>query len=392
MKKIILGLLIIGLFISCQEVQEPVQVEDELEIFQRFDNFNFKWQNSNVTRIKAIDDRLYYAHRINPGYITANLEAQQLSGWRYNLLDFRQSLASDYIAAVDRSLRGFNIYDTGGRRNLGFLSLNALLQDLEGPITVSLNIQNLGNFEINDGKMLANIQFGGTSFFKNSVYIFDLENNTNFAGVIPSNDVIKVDFPENTHSSAGDIIYKVNAFQDGWVASASTGDLNSSPNYLISKNGTVQNFTLTEVPNSVYMGHEFASDGRLIMNVERHIFISESGEVKDLKLHISIDNLFSMRLIEDRMVIWNNNFAAIYEVENFDTRDPEIFNIRKLNNEGIESSGLNELQVFNGKVFAATSQGLFTKSLEGFWDSAPEPKEVDVQEQAFLDGIKYSMN
>jgi hypothetical protein len=32
----------------------------------------------------------------------------------------------------------------------------------------------------------------------------------------------------------------------------------------------------------------------------------------------------------------------------------------------MEFSGLNDLQVFNGKVFAATSQGLFTKSLEGF--------------------------
>ena len=55
----------------------------------------------------------------------------------------------------------------------------------------------------------------------------------------------------------------------------------------------------------------------------------------------------------------------------------------------MEFSGLNDLQVFNGKVFAATSQGLFTKSLEGFWDSAMEPKELNVEVKAFLEGIDF---
>ncbi|TVP46146.1 MAG: hypothetical protein EA341_14360 [Mongoliibacter sp.] len=393
-KKVVLGLISIVLMLSCQEVEEPVQADKEIELekFQRFDNFNFRGQNSNVTRIRTIGDRLYYAHRINPGYLTTDLEAQQLSGWRDNLLEFRQSLSSDYIAAVDRSLRGFNIYDTGGNRNLGFLSLDNLLEDLEGHKTVSLNINSLGNFEINDGKMLANIHIVGSPFSRNSAYIFDLEKNTIFNGVLPNKDVLKVDFPENTHRSDGDRIFKVNAFRDGWIASASTGDLNSSPNYLISKDGSVKNFTLNDRPNAVYMGHEFTSDGKLIMNVERHIYISESGKVEDLKPHISIDNFFNMRLIDDRMVIWNNRGARFYEVENFDSHDPEIFNIRKLNNEGIEKSGINELELFNGKVFAATSQGLFTKSLENFWDSAPEPEEEDAQGKAFLEGIELLTN
>lgn len=388
----IIGIIffIVSFFISCQEDELPKEVDLPAEKFERFDNYNFNGQASNVTSIKTIGDRLYYSHRTNPGYITDNMEVNQLCCSRNNQMEFRQALSRNYIVTVDRSLTGFNIYnvENRGHGSMAFISLSRLLEDLEGNKVVSTigigSQQN--NFDINGTKMLANIQLDG----KNIAYIFDIEENANFYGVINSKDVVKVEFPENTHRSNGDWIFVVNAFQDGWIASVSTGDGNSSPNFLISKDGSVQNFTLEEMPRGIYMGHEFTSDGRLFMNIERYIYISESGKVEDLKAHISMNVLFNMRIIEDRMVVWNNSGAAIYEIENFDSRDPDLFNIRKLNNGGIEHSGLNELEVFNGKVFAATSQGLFSKSLESFWDSLPEVD--DVQDQSFREGVEFVMN
>ncbi len=383
-KKIVIGLFCSALMISCQEVQEPVEIVEELEKFERFDDFNFKWQNSNVTRIKAIDDRLYYAHQTNPGYISTDMTVTQLCCMRNNNLDFRQSLSKDYIAAVDRSLSGYHIYTVNGGGNSGFLDLNRLLENLEGRKAVSYN-GTWGSFDINGTKMLAHIQFG-----KLGLFIFDLEKNTNFVGVIPSKDVIKVEFSTNTSSDNSNRVFKLDAFKDGWIASVRTGEVNVSPNYIISKEGAVRRFTFGEDLNRTYLGHAFTSDGKLLLNGDRHIYFSESEDVDNLSLLVSINNFFRMRLIEDRMVIWHPSFADIFELEHYDSGDPELFNVRKLNNEGIELSGLNELQVFSGKVFAATSQGLFTKSLEGFWDSAPEP--ADDQEQAFLDGIEFMVN
>lgn len=384
-KKIVLGLFSLGIFISCQETPEP-QIEVELEKFERFDDFNFKWQNSNVTRIKTIGDRLYYAHRTNPGYISTDMTVNQLCCLRNNQIDFRQSLSKDYIATVDRSLIGYNIYRVNSPGGTGILDLNRLLEDLEGRKAVaSFGIGVGGNFDINGTKMLANIVFGSNNTGK--VYIFDLEQNTNFVSVIPSKNVIRVEFPDTDPNNSNKVI-RLDSYRDGWIASVDTGNFNF-PNYFISKEGEVRKLSLGEDTNKPYFGQETTSDGKLIIIGERNIYISESGDLNNINLFASINNNFEMRLIKDRMVIWNNSAAVIYEVENFDSRNPELFNIRKLNNEGMEFSGLNELQVFNGKVFAATSQGLFTKSLEGFWDSAIEPEEENAEVKAFLEGIEF---
>ena len=75
-------------------------------------------------------------------------------------------------------------------------------------------------------------------------------------------------------------------------------------------------------------------------------------------------------MVEDRLVIWNPNFAELYEVQGFRGQDEVV--IRRINNLGIEFSKLNDVAEFNGEVYVATTQGLFTKSLEGFWDDFPE--------------------
>lgn len=385
LKKIILGLFSLGIFISCEESPEP-QIEVELEKFERFDDFNFKWQNSNVKRIKTIDDRLYYAHRTNPGYISSDMTVNQLCCLRNNQIDFRQSLSKDYIATVDRSLSGYHIYRVDESGNTGFLDLNRLFQDLEGRKAVAgfgLGVD--GSFDINGTKMLANIVIGSNN--TGSLYIFDLEQNTNFVGVIPSQNVIRVEFPDTDPNNSNKVI-RLDSFEDGWIASVDTGNFNFS-NYFISKEGTVRRFTFGDDLNRTYLGYQITANGKLIMNGDRHIYISESGDVDNLSLLASINNFFKISLIEDRLVIWHPSFGEIFELENYASRDPDLFKVRKLNNEGMEFSGLNELQVFNGKVFAATSQGLFTKSLRGFWDSAIEPEGENAEIKSFIEVIEF---
>lgn len=96
--KITFAIFFTGFLISCQEI-ENLDLEEIEEKFERFDNFNFQYQNSNVTRIKAIGDRLFYAHKTNPGFISKDMEVIPLCCLSNNQMDFRQSFSNDYVAA-----------------------------------------------------------------------------------------------------------------------------------------------------------------------------------------------------------------------------------------------------------------------------------------------------
>lgn len=372
------GLLFIlfALIFSCNEAEEPIlELEEELEQFERIENSNFNFVNSDVQRIKVVGDRLFYSHKTNPGYIESDGEVVQLCCLNNNNMDFRQAFSSNYIVAADRSLEIFNVYDINEGTS-GFLSFTGIV-----PFENSARINTFhreSNFELNNDHLIASLTVDGVS----SIYIFDLTKQFDlFQPVVPS-EAIKVEFP-NDLPDLGSRFIKVNAFNDGWIASVLTGNTGGSGTYFIQKDGSFER--LFALDDLVYSGHAYTSEGQLLLGGEGEIRISENESLDRFYRGLNASTNIRFRLIGDRLVIWNPNLSTLYEVESF--KGPEEATLRILNTRGIEFSNVNDIAEFNGRVYLATSQGLFTKSLEGFWDSLPED-EVSSLELDFMEGVQ----
>lgn len=382
---LILVLLIVCFLSSCQDPENDLEPIIELEKFERFEDPHFNFRNSIVNNIKVIDDLLFFAHSSNPGYITQDLKVNQLCCSRNNQMEFRQSLTKDFIATVDRNLFGFYIYRNRDNGSVGLLDLDQLISVPQGRALISSSPFRLKNFDINNGKLLASIDMIGETFSR-QLYLFDIEKNTNFLGVINDRTVINV-LPHgsiNPTTTGLNIIQQIDAFQDGWIVST------IDQNFYVGPDGGITPFDLRDGNGNVtqYFGHVFTSKGKLIVKTFRNIFISETGNLQDLELRITLNSLIEFFIHDDRLVIWNSGLPYLSEVENYDKSNPEEFRIRLLNSSGLSFSEIYALQEFGGKIFAATNQGLFTKSLESFWDSAPENDPALSAEQ-LLNGIAF---
>lgn len=368
-KYLIILHLILGIVSSCQEPENPGEPVIELEKFERFDDPHFNFRGSIVNNIKVINDQLFFSHASNPGFITADMTVNQLCCVRPNQMEFRQSLTKQYIASVDRNLFGFYIYRNQGNGGVGLLDLNRLIQLPGGRPKVSSSPNRLKNFDINNGKLLAAVDLIGDRFDR-GIYLFDLEKNTNFVGIIPDTTAIKITPPmvDNPTIEGLNTIQQIDAFQDGWLVST----LNQ--NFFVGQDGSATPFDLKDGNGNFtpYFGHVFTSDGKLLVSSFRNIFISQSGNLNDLELRITFNSSPELFMHAERLIIWITGASSLAEVENYTTLDPAIFKIRQLNSEGINFSQLFALQEFQGKIFAATNQGLFTKSVNSIWDSAPE--------------------
>lgn len=370
-------LLFFGLLFSCKESEEPsIETEVELEQFERHDHFLFNFGYSDVQRIKVIGDRMLFSNKTNPGYMDNSGEIIQLCCSRNNNMDLRQSLSSQYIVAADQSLNVYNIYDVNESRSSS-LFLDRLISH-ENYVRVNPSVS-LSNFEMNEDHLISSLIVDGV----NGIYIFDFEKHFSLFGTVESgNDVIKVDIPTSSQNF-GPTFYKVDAFEDGWIASINNIDFSSNGTYFIDKAGRAE--LLYSQDDLSYFGHAFTSEGQLLLGGFRELRVSSDQSRDNFYFIITSFNNFKFRLIQDRLVIWNPNFAEFYEVEGYKA-DEELV-VRRLNNEGVEFTKLNDIAEFNGKVYLATTQGLFSKSLEGFWDSFPEQDGV-IAVDDFMEGLE----
>ncbi len=367
--------LLFLILLSCKETEEPI-LETPLEQFKRFEHPMFNYGFSDVQRLKVIGERMFYAHKTNPGYLTIDEDIVQLCCARNNNMDFRQVLSEKYIVAVDGSLQTFNVYDVENSRT-GFIPFQNLISyETSARVNGGLNLFSTArNFEVNGNHLIASLIVDG----QRKIYIFDLTRHVNFVGLVDQEGVIEVDFPNNPSVNGVELI-KIDAFEDVWITSAFNFSQDFNGTYLIQKNGTNQRLFNQE--NFIYQGHKFGNNGYLFVGVDRNILVSYSGTLDDFDFEITGNNNLRFRIIQDRLVVWQPSFAGLIEVSGYDPETLEI-KARILNNQGIEFSRINDIDEFNGKVYISTTQGLFTKSLESFWDSLPE-EDLDQASMEFL--------
>lgn len=368
----------IVLIFSCSESEEPLSLTKEGAQFERVENFLFNYANSDVQRIKVIGDRLIFSNRSNPGYIDSTGEIVQLCCLSANSLDFRQSLSSRYIVAANRSLGFYTVYDIE-EGNSGGLSLSQLFPS-ENSVQINLD-QDKSNFDLNDDFLLASLKIDGV----NRIFIFDLKEHFSLYGQpLNTKDPVEVKIP-TINPQIGPAFLNVDAFEDGWIASILTADQSTNGTYFIRKDGSYE--LLFPLFDFSYTDHEYTSQGQLILGGSREVRISQNERIDGINYVVNSSSNFRFGIIDDRLVVWPQNGSAIYELEGYMGPDEIIF--KPIKNTGLEFSKLNEIAVFNGKVYLATTQGLFTKSLEDFWDFVPE-EDVSFTDQDFLNQIEVT--
>lgn len=369
---------IFALFFSCNESEEPEEAIIEEKQFERVENFLFNYEDSDVQRIKVIGDRLIFSNRSNPGYIDSIGEVVQLCCFNSNSVDFRQSFSSKYIVAANRSLRFYSVYDVEGGIS-GGLSLSQLIPS-ENSVQISLS-QDRSNFDLNDDLFITTLQVDGV----NRIFIFDLKEHFWLYGQpLEVKEPVEVKIP-SINPQIGPFLINVDAFEDGWIASISTADQTTNGTYFIRKDGSYE--LLFPLVDFTYTDHEYTSKGQLLLGGSREVRISQNERIDGINYKITSSNNFKFGIIDDRLVVWPQNGSTIYELEGYMGPDEIVF--KPIKNIGLEFSKLNEIAFFNGKVYLATTQGLFTKSLEDFWDFIPE-EEISSFDQDFINQIEIN--
>jgi len=350
-----------------EEVIEPVV---EKETFQRHENSNFNYTNVNVKHIQVIGERLFYSNSTNPGFIDRSGEVNQLCCLIHNNNDMKQSFSEKFIVGTYVNLTGFSVYKTD---RSGSGNINFSLLDIHQNNNTSVPFQSYGrNYALNDELLLATV----SEDYSHSIYIYDVERHTNFVGMPKDKEgVIRVDFsrfsnPEAQHYSSA---WNVDAFKDGWIVTARLNNPYNNGTYFVRKDGTVEKLDIMVDNNPfAYENHAVMDNGQLFMMANRKLFVSRTGELKDLQPMADTGNVLKIQSVGNRLVIYHPVFHVFHEVEGVLHEDAEEWNLRRLDDTNLSFSSINDIVAFGDKVYVATSIGLFTKSLDGFWDSYEE--------------------
>lgn len=353
-----------------EEIIEPVI---EKETFQRHENSNFNYINVNVKHIQVIGERLFYSHSTNPGFIDRSGVVKQLCCMSQNNYDMKQSFSEKYIVSASAHLKGFSVYKTDNN-GAGFLSFEVL--DIHQNKNTSIPFSSWGR------KYALNAEHLFATVFENNQYrsyIYDVEAHTNFVGLYKREGVIKVDFSAyiNTNISYNASVKNVNAFKDGWIVTAQLSNPSNDGTYFVRKDGSVEKLDMM-VNNGpfAYDNHTIMDNGQLFMMANRILFVSRTGELKDLQPMADTGNVLKIQSVGNRLVIYHPVFHEFHEVEGVLDEEAEQWTLRRLDDTNITFSNINDIVAFGDKVYVATSIGLFTKSLEGFWDSYEEPENA----------------
>ncbi|MBT0811711.1 hypothetical protein KIH41_10530 [Litoribacter ruber] len=365
-------LTLIVLFLSSCVGDEVMEEVVEVEVFQRVDHSSFNYSNVNVRNIQAIGDKLMYSHRTNPGYIDQSGEVVQLCCSVTNHHDVRQAFSEKYIVTASADLSYFGVYSVDNSRH-GFLNLNDL--DPHKGKNPTLNFfMDRRNISINDSHLIASMREDREA----GIFIYDIESTANFVGLIPDpNAIIKVDFsafldPDFLHDAR---IINVDPFGNGWIMSVWFNQTMQNNSFLVNKDGSV---TKIESPLSNepvwFTDYTVLDNGQLFMISGTMILVSRTGRIEDLQPLADTGNTLRVASVGNRLLIYHPSFHIISEVMGVLDEDAENYTLERLDDTNLTFSNINDIQVFRDKVYVATSMGLFTKSLDGFFDRYEEPE------------------
>jgi hypothetical protein len=377
--------LIVTMFLgSCTDPVEPT-ITPEIENFSLVDLGGESLNNAQVFGFEVFEGKMFFLNQSIPGFIDSNGKTDFScclnSGINRN---FRPSFTTNYILQPIENLIGFLVYPInffGGLRALNFEELlgddgkNARIVSGNQPLPINLE----RNFELNGNHLILNVT---TDDGVDRVWILEIDFGDGFGSLKLIN---KIDItPESLGITPGNpqigiVIGSVKKLEDRWIAqiSISGDDTSSGDSYIISKEGSIQKLFGPQTGDSNFGFYDFTKislDDFLITEspIGR---ISYSNSLVDgtPQLIAEFNGPLIIRYFDEKAVFFIPGQSLIASLENFKVDGASNYQTKELDRTGLNSSRIFDLQFFNGKVYVATDNGIYSKSIENFWEEIRLP-------------------
>jgi hypothetical protein len=379
--KFLVFIILIG---SCAEPNEPL-VESDFENFSLVELGDPNLNNAQFFGLEVFEGKMFFLNQSIPGFIDLNGQTDFScclnSGINRN---FRPSFTTNYILQPIENLIGFLVYPInfiGGLRALNFEELlgesgkNARIVSGNQPLPINLE----RNFELNGNHLMLNVTTGDGI---DRIWILEIDFGDGFGSLKLIN---KIDItPESLGITTGNpqiglVIGSVKKLEDRWIAqiSKSGEDAASTGSYIISKEGIIQKLFGPQTDDSNFGFYDFTKispkDFLITESPIGRIFYSNSLVSSSPQLIAEFNGPLVIRYFEEKAVFFITGQSLIASLENFKVDGASNYQTMELDRTGLNSSRIYDLQFFNGKVYVATDNGIYSKSIENFWEEVRLP-------------------
>jgi hypothetical protein len=376
--KFLVFIILIG---SCAEPNEPL-VESDFENFSLVDLGDANLNNAQFFGLEVFEGKMFFLNQSIPGFIDLNGQTDFScclnSGINRN---FRPSFTTNYILQPIENLIGFLVYPNffGGLRALNFEELlgddgkNARIVSGNQPLPINLE----RNFDLNQNHLILNVT---TDDGIDRIWILELDFGDGF-NTIKLIDKIEIT-PENLGITPGNpqiglVITSIKKLEDHWVAhiSKSREDVTLGESYIITKDGDLQKLFGSQ--NNDFSFYDYTkispNDFLITESPVGRISYSNSLVSSSPQLIAEFNGPLIIRYFEEKAVFFIPGQSLIASLENFKIDGASNYQTMELDRTGLNSSRIYDLQFFNGKVYVATDNGIYSKSIENFWEEVRLP-------------------
>jgi hypothetical protein len=377
-------LIVTLLFGSCTDPVEP-SINTEIENFSLVDLGQGALNNAKVFGLEVFEGKMFFLNQSIPGFIDLNgrTDFSCCLNSAINRI-FRPSFTTNYILQPIENLIGFVVYPInlfGGLRALNFEELlgddgkNARIVSGNQPLPINLE----RNFELNGNHLMLNVTTGDGI---DRIWILEIDFGDGFGSL---NLINKIEItPESlgittVNPHVGLVIGSVKKFEDRWIAqiSSSGEGTASGGSYIISKEGSIQKLFGTQSDDYNFLFYDFTKispdDFLITESPIGRIFYSNSLVASTPQLIAEFNGPLAIRHYEEKVVFFIPGQSLIASLENFKVNGASNYQTMELDRTGLNSSRIFDLQFFNGKVYLATDNGIYSKTIENFWEEVRLP-------------------
>ncbi|WP_373523246.1 hypothetical protein [Aquiflexum sp.] len=359
--------------VSCTDPQDP---KIEPENFEKVEG-NSHINDSKIFGLQVEGDRLYLLSELVPGYIDASGNIVATCCFLGGLsLNFEPSFSDDYMVRPIETLNGFIFFP---KRGFG----NPLIMNLEDAIGAAVNggrifadskstafIMNR-NFALNGNTLIFNILIDGEL----KIAMSDLEFDEGFNLVRAVNYKIFEPVSFGLDPQTKDLMIRsIQNTGNQWIAhiTANSEDISSGKTYLIGKDSNIIGMDSPTEGDPEFRFFDYTVDqsGGFLIS-ESHvgrISYSANSSFNNPKFITELNAPLKISALSDKAVYFVPGAGQMTAITNY--LNPTSNNVLtfELDRTGLEANAIYSIKFFQGKAYIATDNGIFSKSLDNFWE------------------------
>jgi hypothetical protein len=339
---------------ACSDKDEPTP-ETEKAIFSR--NPELVRERAHVTNLKVIGNKLYFGNANWPGFI----------GQDGKMVTFCAN-STYYDLAEQQIVDGYILTAQENRQALVLSSHQNCSADIirypDYDATVEIMPYRSATFGLNEDQILAFFRIPNKGI-RAVMFKIELPSSSNlYKAKVLDIKVLEPDFVETSMSP-----YSVLKHLDGWLVGTVTNGVRQQ--FFVTKDGTFEEVKLPGIDFEIILFNYEDSKGDVYFTTERNIiYKAERGDLTKLRFLTQTNHLFKVSVIGEKLIFYNNFKGQLFE--GIQDSKGAFTEFKELDNEGLEYTAIQGVELFNDLVYVATSEGLYSKPLKEFWSYKEE--------------------